>query len=168
VSACVHRFPACVHRGKDARRGSELSRTFTHCQTSWGGAPPDGPHSRAGSHAAEPVGERPHSRDCPPGAADAVFVTHVPALLRDAPSHSTGLNAFQAWNPSACDRRRTIWKAVAPRGDTLPRADGPPANAHGNTRPRERQLTGARSVGTGARRQWQCACEDGSVSVPDA
>ena len=67
VSACVHRFPACVHRGKNARRGSELSRTFTHGQSSWGSAPPDGPHSRAGRHATETVGERPRSRDCPAG-----------------------------------------------------------------------------------------------------
>jgi hypothetical protein len=83
VSACVHRFPACVHRGKDAGRGSELSRTFTHCQTSGGSAPPDGPHSRAGRHAAETVGERPRSHDCPPGSVKLVFVTLAPA-------HSTG------------------------------------------------------------------------------
>jgi hypothetical protein len=54
------------------------------------------------------------------GAADAAFATHAPAPLRGAPSRSTGKHAFQASNPSARDRHRTIWMAATPKGDTLP------------------------------------------------
>ena len=61
----------------------------------------------------------------------------------------SNVHAFQAGNPSACDRRRAISTAVALTRDITPERE---------TRPRERQLTGARSVGAGAGRRRQQAC----------